>query len=288
MGGDGLVDAPVFTIGVFQPVLSFEEQRVEVADREANHRRQAQEPLVAAGPEDLVVKGDVGAKPLVRVATLQALGHAPERLPDPAERCLVGAVSGEACRKAVEHLTEIVELDGFGEIEKGDTHAAAGEKLDEPFLLEAPQGFPNGGPTDGQPLGEVGLPQAGAGQEAAVQDGVPEGLSRLIDKPAAFERANLGPDSHRNPRTWILYPGYNQPDRRQLSRTKFGVRPELLTYWVSAAAAKGALSQREATAGHCPRPFAVVVLVEHQGLVCRDGDPVPGPHLGLELAGGPA
>src|SRR3989304_3405047 len=27
VGGNGLVDAPVFTIGVFQPVLSFEEQR---------------------------------------------------------------------------------------------------------------------------------------------------------------------------------------------------------------------------------------------------------------------
>src|SRR3989304_1293971 len=63
----------------------------------------------------------------------------------------------------------------------------------------APQGFPDGGPADGELGREVCLPEAGAGLKAPLQDGFPEGLGRLIDKPAAFERANLGPDSHRTP-----------------------------------------------------------------------------------------
>ena len=194
---------------------------MEVPDGEADDRRETLEPLVAAGPEDFVVKRHVGAEPLVRVFPLQALGHAPERLPDPAERAVVGAVSGQAGRQPIQHLTQIVELDGFREIEKGDTHATAGEKLDQPFLLETAERFPNGGPADGKLGSQVGLPKAGAGQEAAVQDGVPEGLSHLIDEPATLERTNLGPASHRNPQAWILYPGYNQAGSHGMSREIF-------------------------------------------------------------------
>lgn len=86
--------------------------------------------------------------------------------------------------QAVQHLPEVVQLDGLVEVEERDADAAPGEQLHQTFLLEAPERLADRRAADAELGGEIGLAEAGPGREPGVQDRGPERVGRVVDEAA--------------------------------------------------------------------------------------------------------
>src|SRR3990172_5907284 len=76
--GDGLVDPAVLLVGVLEPALGAQEERVEVADGQPHDARQPAHGTVPRRAQDLVVELHMRLEPPVGILALHALCHALE------------------------------------------------------------------------------------------------------------------------------------------------------------------------------------------------------------------